>query len=145
MGQLFSYFRSTQPKKLCDDLIDEVDFSLQITIHSQGAIPDYTKLLEHLQSTNPIVSYTYCKSVYLLYSPDIKFPFLRSNVAGEIISGIAAETTRCCLINKICDPYFVEVDIICVSHEQAKNDLRQLIKNNLYYGKMHGVSNLLEF
>jgi hypothetical protein len=80
----------------------------------------------------------------LLYNYKEKHPNLRSNVSGEIISTIAADVTRYCLMHQICDPYCVEVEIHVESHKVAKDALLQLIKNNLYYGKLYGIENLSE-
>lgn len=144
MGQAYSYFLTESKRKLCDDIIDDIDFTLHITIHSIGITPDYSKLLEYLQSTNPILSYWYCKSIYLLYSPKQKYLNLRSNVSGDIISTLSGDITRYCLLNRVCDPYCVEVDIIAEPHKTAREALLLLIKNNLYYGKLHGIEILSE-
>ena len=53
MGQIYSYFLPESKRKLCDDIVDDIDFSLHVTIHNIGRTPDYTMLLEYLQSTNP--------------------------------------------------------------------------------------------
>lgn len=144
MGGIYSYFYQDRRKKLCDDLIDDIDFSLQITIHTIGLTPKYIGLLEYLQATNPKLSYAYCKSIYLLYQPSTKTPTLRSNISGDIISGIAADVTRYCLTAGVCDPYYVEVDIISEPHESAKTTLLELIKNNAYYGNLWGIDTLSE-
>ncbi len=144
MGQIYSYLSDPSPKKLCDDLIDDIDFAIHITVHNLGKTPNYVSLLEYLQNTNPVLSYTYCKSIYLLYSPSRKFPFLRSNVSGDIISALAADVARYCLLNHICDPYFVEVDIIAEPHDAAKKKLAQLAIDHGCYGKLHGLDSLSE-
>lgn len=144
MGQIYSYFLPESKRKLCDDIVDDIDFSLHVTIHNIGRTPDYSKLLAHLQSTNPVLSYWYCKSIYLLYSPKQKHANLRSNISGDIISTLSAEVTRYCLLNRVCDPYCVEIDIIAEPHKTARDALLLLIKNNLYYGKLHGIENLSE-
>lgn len=144
MGQLYSYFLPESKRELCDDIVNDIDFALHITIRNIGKPPNYSVLLEHLQSTNPVLSYWYCKSIYLLYSPKQKHPNLRSNISGNIISTLSAEVTRYCLLNRVCDPYCVEVDILAEPHKTARDALLLLIKNNLYYGKLHGIENLSE-
>jgi hypothetical protein len=142
MGQLYSYF--SPRRMLCSDYLDDTDFSIQITIHTLGKNPDYMPLVDYLQATNPALSYTYCKSVYLLYSNAIKYPMLRSNISGEIISSVSADVTRYCILNNICDPYNVEVDIYVEPHYVARNKLVHLMKSHMYHGRLHGLAELSE-
>ncbi len=142
MGPLYS--QPETRKKLCDDIIEDTDFSIQITIHSLGKFPDFTELLGYLQSTAPSLSYSYCKSIYLLYDAKNKHPVLRSNVSGEIIALMASDVTRYCIVNNICDPYYVEVDLVVEDHQLAKAHLISLMENNLYYGHLYGVDKLSE-
>lgn len=134
MGTIFSYFRRERQKKLCMDIIDESDFSIHIQVHSERPAKSYKDLLDHLQITNPVLSYAYCKSIYLLYSPDKKHPYFRSNSVGEIISSITTDITRYCLTYNLCDPYYVEVEVIQESHEVAKAAIMQMIEKHLGYG-----------
>jgi hypothetical protein len=131
-------------KKICDDILDDMDFSVQITIHSIGKFPDFTPLINHLQSTSPTLSYSYCKTIYLVYDVKNKHPTFRSNISGEIIALLASDVTRYCILNKICDPYYVEVDIMIEDYHMAKAKIMQLVENNLYYGKLYSTDNLLE-
>jgi hypothetical protein len=142
MGQIYS--RSPTSKKLCDDILDDLDFSINITIHSMGKFPNFSSLVDHLQSTSPSLSYFYCKSIYLLYDSKNRHPTLRSNVSGEIIALIASDVTRYCIVNNVCDPYCVEVDIVIEEYAIAKTKLISLIENNAYYGTLYGVENLSE-
>jgi len=142
MGQIYS--RSPISKKLCDDILDDIDFSIYITIHSIGKFPDFTSLVDHLQSTSPTLSYFYCKSIYLLYDSKNKHPTFRSNISGEIISLLSSDITRYCLLNKICDPYCVEVEIVIEDFTTSKAKLLQDIENNAYYGSLYGVDKLSE-
>ena len=142
MGQIYS--RPPTIKKLCDDILDDMDFSINITIHSIGKFPDFSTLVDHLQATSPSLSYFYCKSIYLLYDYKHRHPTLRSNVSGEIISLISSDVTRYCIVNNICDPYSVEVDIIIEDYSIAKAKLISQIENNAYYGSLYGVDKLSE-
>lgn len=144
MGHVYSYFLPDSKRKLCDDILDDLDFALHITLHNENTKIDYLPLLEHLQSTNPIFSYWNGKSIYLLYSPNQKHPHLRSNVSGDVISILAADVTRYCMINRIGDPYCVEVEIHVGNHYAAKNNLLELIRNNLYCGTLYGIDHLSE-
>jgi len=142
MGPLYS--KMPVSKKICDDILDDMDFSVQITIHSIGKFPDFTPLINHLQSTSPTLSYSYCKTIYLVYDVKNKHPTFRSNISGEIIALLASDVTRYCILNKICDPYYVEVDIMIEDYHMAKAKIMQLVENNLYYGKLYSTDNLLE-
>lgn len=144
MGQVYSYFLHDSRRRLCDDLVDDLDFSLQITIYSIGSIPDYSALLEHLQLTNPVLSYWHRQCIYLLYSHKLKHPHLRSNVSGDIISTLSAEIAKYCIMNNICELNCVEIDIIVEPHQLAHKSLLHLIKSNEYGGKLYGIDNLSE-
>jgi hypothetical protein len=130
MGQVFSYFLPAKKRKLCDDILTGEDFSIQIIIHSLDRLVNYSSLLDHLQSTNPVMSYVHYNSLYLLYSPEHKLPLLRSNISGDIISSVSAQISRYCVMNKICDPYYIEVVIIVEPHELAKSSLLKLIEKD---------------
>jgi hypothetical protein len=123
-------------------MIEDIDFTIRITIHSSDKINGYAELLEHLQLTSPTVSYTYCKTLYLLYNPRVKQPVLRSNISGDIISSLASEITKFLIVSSICDVYLVEVEINIQNHEQSVVQLLEQIKTDNYFGYMHGVDPL---
>ncbi len=142
MGQVYAYFNTETKRKLCDDIVNDSDFSLKINIFCNEPAPDYSDLLTYLQLTNPVISYCYAKSIYLIYSPKKKAPFLRSNISGDIISILSADVTRYCILNEICDPYCVEVSIISDTLANATETLIQLISANNFKGKAIGLENL---
>ena len=85
MGNLISNYLYKQKNiKLCNELIDNGDFMITVSIHTINPLSHsiVDALLHYIQYTKPILSYMYRGSLYLLYSPSRKSPFLRSNVSG---------------------------------------------------------------
>jgi hypothetical protein len=139
MGQ---YWYSREPVKLCDDLVEDRDFLISISIHTINSHRDFSKIVDYLQQTGVSMSYTNGHSIYLLYSPSKQTPILRSNISGDIISSLSSEITRQCLIQKICDPHFVEVSITFMSYDYGKQYIFDFIEKNQYQGYMYGLPDL---
>lgn len=142
MGQIYSYLTPKENTKLCEDFLDNCAFAVDITIHSMDKVASYADLLEYLNKTHPVLGYTYCKSIYLLYDYDQKYPRFRSNMSGDIISELSSDVTRFCITNNICDVYYVEVNICVEPHDTSKTKLLNMIETNAYYGSLHGFDKI---
>ncbi len=103
-----------------------------------------SSILEYLQYMHPVLSYAYSGTIYLLYNPKNKPPFLRSNVANEIISYISSELSIWMVKNGLPDPRMLDVDITIVSYKTAVQDIVNIIKTNKYTGHLYGVQELNE-
>lgn len=138
MGHLYSsLFISQQPIKLCDDCVPGDTFMASITIHSDGKMPPadaLSKVAEYLNHTRPVATYAFCKTIHLLYNNSIKYPLLRSNVTGEMISGIASDVVRFCIKNEICDPYYVEVVLTAIPFSEGLEQIKSQFEQNNQLG-----------
>ncbi len=117
---------------------------MTITIHSNDRNVSYDLLIDHLQRTKPVLTYSYCKSIYLAYSTTEKATYLRSNVAGDIISSVACDVTSFCIKNKVCDPYLVEVELFKQPLSESKKYILDLVKRHNYFGRIYGLDCLSE-
>lgn len=144
MGLIQSYWKNNESIKLCDDIIDSQQFMIVISIYSMQSIPEYNVLLEYLQNTGCIASYNYLHKIYLLYDPAKSDVVLRSNRSGDIISGLSSDITRFCIVKKLCEPYYVEVDITIEPTTLTKEMLKIYIEQSHYNGILYGVKNLNE-
>ena len=107
MGNLYSYFTNT---RICDDYMGDKEFSIHIKIHSMEP-PNLAEITEYLQYLNPVSSETTDKIIILRFNSAKKPILLRSDISGEIISNIVTDITKYCIINSVCDPYYVEASI----------------------------------
>jgi len=132
---------SIEHKKLCDDLIDK-DLLVVLSVNNLGESPDLTGLLDELNKTKPVHAYNYGKTIYLVYSADLKYPMFRSNLSGDIISHLVGMATRYLIKNQVCDPYYISTELFLESYENAKTRLDKIIETNDYLGYMVGVEDL---
>lgn len=134
---------TTPTKKLCDELIDNnADIVISISVFAANTSVDLIGLMNFLQRTHPVYSYTHNKKIILIYSPKNKPTRLRSNVSGEIISSITHEVTKYLINYRVCDPYSIEVSISLEDSNTSLKSLLDEIKENNYTGFMHGIDKL---
>lgn len=130
-------------RKLCDDIVhDDEDFVIDIWVYTTTSPVDLRSVMEHLQKTHPMYSYTSNRYITLIYAPNKKTAVLRSNVSGEMISGITYEVTSYLIKNKICEPINVEVSISIEKSDTALKKLLNRIAEANYIGHMHGIDKL---
>jgi hypothetical protein len=85
-----------KPVDLCDDIInDQDDILIIVRLYAFNPINDTPtqKILEYLQYTNPTLCYMFKSTIYLVYDQSKNPPFLRSNVASDVISHLSSELT----------------------------------------------------
>jgi hypothetical protein len=156
MGHVYSYLvtgnmDSLLSNRLCNDVLSDTDdFLMVITIHSSELVGvnstahNYSCLVDHLQKTGVVLSYSYCKSIYLSYDRKKQETYLRSNVASDIISSVATDVTSYCIKNKICDPYLVEVELFKQPSNKSEEYILKLVKQHNYFGHIYGLEVLSE-
>jgi hypothetical protein len=130
------------PKKLCHDIIkDNEDFLIIIRVHTLNN-NSINVLLDYLQNTYPAISYINNKTIYLIYSNEHKHYRLRSNISGELISGLSSEVVLNCIKYNICEPYTLEVNITLQPYDTSLRYIIKQIEENNYKGYLHGIDNL---
>lgn len=136
------YYSAASRKLGADIISDSDDLVIDITIHTANHSPNLIPIMDYLQRTRPMLSYCYCKTIYLLYCS--KRHHLATNITGDLISMLASEITAYAINNHICDPYYVEISISRTPFELARSQLLTIIRDNNYFGKMHGINILSE-
>jgi hypothetical protein len=141
-----SYFSKTKKNKLCEDIIeDHEDFAITINIYTMKPLsfcePDI--IMDYLQYTNPVLTYSHNNSIHLLYRPDKKLPFLRSNISGEIISYLSSELTIFLVKNNI-EPRMIDIHFLIEPYKTLLCNLKTTIIENKYHGKIQGIETLNE-
>ena len=141
-----SYFSKTKKNKLCEDIIeDDEDFLITINMHVMKPLsfcePDI--IMDYLQYTNPVLTYSYNNTIYLLYRPARKSPFLRSNISGEIISYLSSELTIFLIKNNM-EPRMIDIHFLIEPYNILLSNLKTTIIENKYHGKIQGLETLNE-
>lgn len=127
-------------RRLCDDVIDgNSDFMIEVYVYAARTTVDLSGVMEHLQHTRPLYSYTVNKHITLIYSPKKKPTSLHSNVSGEIISSITYEVANFLIRNNMDGIQTVDVSISIIDSDKALENLLILIDTNKFTGTMTGI------
>jgi hypothetical protein len=123
------------------DVLADTDLTINIRIHAyQPPSPETNKqILEYLQHTHPVVSYAHGYFITLLYKPDIRTPFIRSNVVRDLISYMSSELAVYLVKETEVDPRMIDIRVEQEAYTLAMTALLNTIKENQYKGVVYGL------
>jgi hypothetical protein len=142
-----SFWSKTQPEtvQLCDGLLeDDACFMLRIYIYTENkmSMEDRIKILESLQYTHSVYSFIDRSCISLLFNPNKQVPFLRSNVASDIISSMSSEIAMWLTKNTNLNLRMINVNINVNSYEILSDEFANILTNNKDIGKLWGFDNI---
>jgi len=118
---------------------DEKDILFIIRLHSHNKFTNATtqEVLEYLQYTNPSFSYMCRSAIYLVYDQNNKHPFLRSNIASDIIAHLSSELSMWIVKNTKIDLRTVGVNVLISDYEHLLKQANAFMESTNYEGVVY--------
>lgn len=145
MGQVISWPRNYENKRLCDDILDDDScFIIRIYMYCGNPIDRKYQLpiLESLQYTRSVYSFIDTNCVTLLFNPNKSSPFLRSNVVSDIIASLSSEVSMWLTKNTNIDLRMITVHIDVGEYTSLLNDFKQTISDHKLTGNLYSFDQI---